>query len=164
MNASLIVALGSVTFAVGLLVQPVAAAGTFECPYSKEAGAPAMSRDISAIIPDELSREQRDDLDVAINDLRRGGLSPDQIVNHLVATYCPAAASVSALSIAEKNRRVRQFASEVTQMVLPPSDEEAVIYNVTLTSRVSQKARVQAQKAGLSVEQWIAHTIEAAVQ
>jgi hypothetical protein len=152
----------------GVLASGLAAgtadAATFECPYSREAGAPALSRDISKIVPDALSRQQRNDLEVAIGDLRRSGLSPDQTVNHLVASYCPAVAAQTGLSEDQKTERVMQFAQEVMRLVLPPSNEEAIIYNISLPASIAQAAQERASQSGLSVEQWIARTVESALR
>lgn len=139
-------------------------AAGFECPRISDLATPPLAAEMDNLAPKGLALEQPDELAAAIEFLTDHGLSSDDTINHLIAFYCPAVAAEAGLSDEEKTERVRQFAQQVSSVVLAASSVEDMIFDVPLSPEIAAAAAQQAQQAGMSVEKWIAQVVAAAVR
>lgn len=142
---------------------PAAAAG-LECPKLADLDKPPVAVEVDRLGEKGLLLQQPGELEAAAMFLREQGLSTDDAVNHLIAFYCPAVAAETGLSDDEKAERVRQFSAQATSLVLAQSNVEDVVFNVPLDPRTAEIAAERAKQAGVSVEQWIARTVGAALR
>lgn len=99
----------------------------------------------------------------AIAALRSKGLSNGAIIDSLIAAYCPAVGSNSALSEAQKTAAVRSFASRITRTVYGLDDVEAVILDVPLPPNVAAAVNERAAARNVSPEAWVARVVTRAV-
>lgn len=60
--------------------------------------------------------------------------------------------------------RVMRFAQKATRLVYGQSNVEDVIYDVPLKPGVAEAAAERARAAGVTLETWIARTVEAAIR
>jgi hypothetical protein len=95
------------------------AAHAFQCPHAQEGAA---SASLTAADPEILKSEDRVDLATEINDvvdqlqLQQPGLSYAQVVNALVAAYCPIVVELPNLTDAQKHARVTRFSALARQL------------------------------------------------
>jgi hypothetical protein len=68
---------------------PAGATETFGCPNPFTPTTPAKLEQIKSLFPDVNTMANINQLTVAINTLRRDGMSKSLIVDHLIGAYCP---------------------------------------------------------------------------
>ncbi|PZM08047.1 hypothetical protein [Rhizobium tubonense] len=151
--------------ALGVLVlAPASSRATgFECPQLNDLHTPPLAMEIENVLPKGLLLEQPNELSSAITLLREHKMSTDNTINHIVTLYCPAIASDASLSDYEKADRMRQFARRATSLALSMNREQDIIYDVPLNANLAEAAKVEAEKSGLTVEEWIAKTVDDAI-
>ncbi|MGV6871852.1 hypothetical protein ACUSIJ_04055 [Pseudochelatococcus sp. B33] len=153
------IAMASIT-----LVCTPAYAGGLDCPVVHDLDGPPLTPAIEAAIPKGERLSDPLQLQRAIALLRGDGVSTDNTINLLIGYYCPAVDARSDLSVEQKTENARLFAQKVSTEVLAADQVEDVIYNVPLNPSLAQAAAERAKKAGMSIESWIARTVEAALQ
>ena len=97
-----------------------------------------------------------------VANLRKSGMKPALIVDHLVGAYCPLAANDGSLSDKQKADRVRRFARQVTGLAYgqPGQDELDVLVDVPLTPTLLGQVDQAAAGAGMSRDAWIERAIK----
>jgi hypothetical protein len=95
-------------------------------------------------------------------DLRKSGMKPALIVDHLVGAYCPLVASDGNLSDKQKADRVRRFARQATGLAYgqPDLGELDVLVDVPLTPALLGQVDQAAGRAGMSRDAWIEQAIK----
>ena len=147
-----------------LTLIPDAAAEKFECPNPFTPNTPAKLEQIKGLLPDINTMGNIDQLTLAINTLRREGMSKSLIVNHLIGSYCPMVARDNSVADVEKATLVRRFSGQVTRMVYSLESGLDIIINVPLTPDIVDAVNSVAKEQGLSGPAWIAMTIDNALQ
>lgn len=154
--------------ALGVLLNSVvharAQSSAFECPTMIEGTTPAKRAEIRKILPTDDALDDPTQLNASIDELRRLGLSQISIINHLIGAYCPVVFRNDSLSDAERAASVRQFAGKITALVRQQENITGIILNVTLEPPAVDKINARAKATGLSVDQWLSRTIEAALR
>lgn len=140
---------------------PASAAETFECPNPFKPNTPAKLEEIKGLLPDAGAMANIGQLTVAINTLRREGMSKNLIIDHLIGAYCP---MVAQGSDAEKSALVRRFSGQVTRLVYSLESGLDIIVNVPLTPDIIDAVNTVAKKQGLTTPAWIAMAIDHALQ
>ncbi len=156
--------LGLTLLGLALSVTPGLAAAKFECRYSGKNATPATLAEIKRQLPDGKAMADVGRLTSTINALRGEGLQKGRIINNLISAYCPIVAQDSSLSATEKAANVRNFSSQVTQLVYSLESGLDVIMNVPFTPDVVDAINARARKQGLSGPAWISMTVENALQ
>ena len=102
--------------AAGLLAPGLARAG-FECPVTAPAATRPLPGDLGQVLKpyDDPRADQSLKSDIAA--MKSEGMPSGEIVDHVVAAYCPAVGGIPALSDADRNGLVQRFASELAQVV-----------------------------------------------
>jgi hypothetical protein len=137
-------------------------AAAFTCPDTSATGmagqAPSLN-DLYAGATDATASQRLGEL---MADLRKSGLKPSMIVDHLVGAYCPLVAADASLSDQQKTDRVRRFAQQVTGLAYAPSDtdEVDVFVQTTLTPELLTRIDEAAKRGGVSRDEWIAQAIQ----
>jgi|BarGraIncu00222A_1022003.scaffolds.fasta_scaffold80615_1 hypothetical protein len=136
-------------------------AHAFECPRVQQG---AVTASLTAADSEILKSEDRVDLATGINEvvdqlqLRQPGLSYAQVVNALVAAYCPIVADLPNLTDAQKHTRVTRFAALARQLTpansLPPGS--LVIATVPLSPDVYRRLSAQAGSANQTTARFMA--------
>jgi hypothetical protein len=147
-----------------LALIPAASAQKFQCPNPFTPTTPAKLEQIKGLLPDANTMVNIDQLTVAINALRREGMSKSLIVDHLIGAYCPMVARDNSVTDAEKATLVRRFSGQVTRLVYSLESNLDIIINVPLTPDVVDAVNTIAKKQGLSGPAWIEMTIDNALQ
>lgn len=148
---------GRSVLAVGfsLFAGAPAFAGSFQCPELGALPTTALEAKIDTLLPKGGVLAQPAELYEAAVLLRDHGMTADNTINHLVALYCPSVASDESLSDEAKANRVKVFAAEATQVVLQEGETEEILYTVKLVPDVADRVEDLADRAGVSVEDWI---------
>jgi hypothetical protein len=136
----------------------------FTCPHPVKGTTARQREAIRALLPPGDAMDDPAQLNASIRGLKRFGLSKTLVADHLIGDYCITVAHNSLLSDAEKTEDVRQFASQITPLVYNDDDVSDIVLNVLLKPSVLDEVNVKAQASGLSVDQWLFKTIEAAAQ
>jgi hypothetical protein len=142
----------------------VSAQTGFTCPPIRKGGTPTERAAIRKLIPSGGALEDPAQLNASVEGLKRLGLSKVWVTDHLIGAYCTNIARNGVLSGAEKTEDVRTFAAQVTHHVYNEDDVSDISLNVLLKPSVADAVNVKAQASGLSTEQWMSRTIEAAAQ
>jgi len=143
-----------------------AAASNFTCPYAKAAdapkGAPTLTTEYFSGATD-VTADKR--LPTLVYDLRKIGMSPAEIIDHLLGAYCPLVAANSGLSDWQKTLMVRRFARQVAGLayVPPQTDEVAILVDVPLPPDLFDEITQAATKAGVSRDAWIERAVKRAL-
>ncbi|KAB0265530.1 glutelin [Microvirga brassicacearum] len=97
-----------------------------------------------------------------MTDLRKSGMKPALIVDHLIGVYCPLVAADAILSDKQNADRVRRFARLVTDLAYVPSDpdEVDVLVQTALPPDLLSQVDQSAGRAGLSRDEWIERSIK----
>lgn len=121
----------------------------FQCPHAHEG---AVSANMTATDSDILKSDDEVDLATEISDvvnrlqLQQPGLSYAQLVNALIAAYCPIVVELPDLTDAQKHARVTRFATlarrQVSANSLPAGSR--IIANVPLPPDVYRRLSAQA--------------------
>src|ERR1700761_55454 len=142
----------------------VSAQTGFPCPPIRKGGTPTERAAIRKLIPSGNALEHPAQLNASVSELKRLGLSKVLVTDHLIGAYCTSIARNGALSDAEKTEDVRAFAAQVTHLVYHEDNVSDISLNVLLKPSVADAVNVKAQASGLSTQQWMSRTIEAAAQ
>jgi hypothetical protein len=110
----------------------------------------------------EVRLEMRHEADPGMTDLRKNGMKPALIVDHLVGAYCPLVANDGSLSDQQKADRVRRFARQVTGLAYGQSGQEEldVLVDVPLMPALLGQVDQVAGRAGMSRDAWIEQAIK----
>ncbi|MPZ41704.1 MAG: glutelin [Rhizobiales bacterium] len=140
--------------------QPATAAG-FTCPYIKAVDAPKDAPSLAELFTGATDATADERLGILVIDLRKSGMRPALIVDHLVGAYCPLVVADTSLSDAQKTIRVRRFARQVAGLAYVPSeqDELAVLVDLPLAPRLLDQVNKAADKSGISRDTWIDRAI-----
>ena len=138
----------------------------FVCPYQKPGGAPKSAPTLTAEYfsgATDVTADKR--LPILIYDMRQSGMSPSEMVDHLVGGYCPLVAAASGLTDQQKTQMVRRFARQVAGLAYVPSqqDETAILVDVPLPPTLFDEISQSASKAGISRDAWIENAVKRAL-
>ena len=97
----------------GSIMRPADAAA-FTCPETVTSDAPRNAPPLSDLYSGATDLTAGNRVGELVADLRKSGMKPALIVDHLVGAYCPLAANDGSLSDKQKADRVRRFARQVT--------------------------------------------------
>jgi predicted HicB family RNase H-like nuclease len=136
----------------------------FACPSPVRGATARQRKAIRTLLPSGEAMNDPVQLNASIAGLKRLGLSKATVADHLIGAYCTTMARNSKLSDAEKTEDVRQFASQITPLVYNDEQVSDIALNVFLKPSVVDAVNIKAQASGVSVQQWLAKTIEAATQ
>jgi len=144
----------------------VAADSGFTCPYAKPADAPKGAPSLMAEYfsgATDVTADKR--LPILVYDLRKLGMSPAEIIDHLLGAYCPLVAAIGGLTDWQKTLMVRRFARQVAGLayVPPQTDEVAILVDVPLPPELLDKITQAAAKAGVSRDVWIERAVKRAL-
>ncbi|MGY3602673.1 MULTISPECIES: hypothetical protein [unclassified Bradyrhizobium] len=142
----------------------VSAQTGFTCPPIRKSGMPTERAAIRKLIPSGKALQNPAQLNASVEGLKRLGLSKVWVTDHPIGAYCTNIASNGVLSDEEKTEDVREFAAQITHLVYNEDDVSDISLNVLLKPSVADAVNVKAQASGLSPEQWMSRTIEAAAQ
>jgi hypothetical protein len=142
-------------------VTRAANAATFTCPDAVTSVAPTTTSPLRAPYAGATDVTAGNRLNELMADLRRSGMKPALIVDHLVGTYCPLVANDGSLSDKQKADRVRRFARQVTGLAYGQSgqDELDVLVDVPLMPSLLSQVDQAAAVAGISRDAWIERAI-----
>ena len=145
----------------GSIMRP-ADAVTFTCPETVTSDVPRNAPSLSDLYPGATDLTAGNHLNELMADLRKSGMKPALIVDHLVGAYCPLAANDGRLSDKQKADRVRRFARQVTGLAYGQSgqDELDVLVDVPLTPTLLGQVDQAAAGAGMSRDAWIERAIK----
>ena len=145
----------------GSIMRPADAAA-FTCPETVTSDAPRNASPLSDLYSGANDATAGNRLSELMADLRKGGMKPALIVDHLVGAYCPLVANDGSLSDKQKADRVRRFARQVTGLAYGPSgqDELDVLVEVPLMPTLLGQVDQAAARAGLSRDAWIERAIK----
>jgi hypothetical protein len=157
----LLVSLVSLVGIEGAFMAPVRAAA-FTCPNAAAADMRGPAPSLSGLYSgaDDVTASKR--LGELMADLRKSGMKPALIVDHLIGAYCPLVAADTTLSDKQRVDRVRRFAQMVTGMayVPPDPDEVDVLVQTALAPALLSQIDQAASRAGISREEWIERAIK----
>ncbi len=145
----------------GSIVRPADAAA-FTCPGTMTSDAPRNAPPLSDLYSGATDLTADNRVGELVADLRKSGMKPALIVDHLVGAYCPLAANDGGLSDKQKADRVRRFARQVTGLAYGPSGQEEldVLVDVPLTPTLLGQVDQAAAGAGMSRDAWIERAIK----
>ena len=137
-------------------------AAAFTCPETMMPDAPRNSSPLSDLYSGANDVTASNCLSEVVADLRKDGMKPALIVDHLVSADCPLVANDSSLSDKQKADRMRRFARQVTGLAFGPSgqDELDVLVEVPLAPTLLGQADQAAGRVGLSRGAWIERAIK----
>ena len=132
---------------LALLAPAPAAYAAFECPVKAPPTTKPMP-DLATII--KPFDDPRDDpsLTSAITMLRREGMMNGEIVDHVIAGYCPTVDRIPNLSDHDKDTLVTRFASHLAETVYAPAhaDIDAIILDVPVPPSLYSKVKEAADQ------------------
>ena len=145
----------------GAMIVPVDAAA-FTCPDSTASDPPETVPALSDWYSGATDLTASHRLGELMTELRKSGMKPALIVDHLVGAYCPLVAADDTLSEKQKADRVRRFAQQVTGLAYRPSDadEVDVLVTVPVTPTLLGQVDQAAGRAGMSREAWLEQAIK----
>ena len=145
----------------GSIMRPADAAA-FTCPDAVTSGAPRNASPLSDLYAGANDVTAGNRLSELMADLRKSGMKPALIVDHLVGAYCPLVANDGSLSDRQKADRVRRFARQVTGLAYGQSgqDELDVLVDVPLMPTLLSQVEQAAAGAGISRDAWIERAIK----
>ena len=111
------------TCLVALLISaalPGAARAAFECPVKAPAATHPLPADLGRAMTPYADPRADPVLRAGIRSMGSEGMPQGEIVDHMIAAYCPAVAAVPGLSDGQKQALVRRFASRAAQAVYAP--------------------------------------------
>ncbi len=134
-----------------------AQADGFICPVAQVPA--AQSEAVTQLLPDLQSFRDQAKLDAAIDKLKNDGDGVVQVVNSMIATYCPLVASEQGKTDAQKTRDVQNFGLTVTRQAFSLASEEEIILDIALTPDVVEVINNKAKAANTSPQEWVADKI-----
>lgn len=141
-----------------------ASSAALECPQASKLPSDSVEAQVEALIPKGEALAQPEEMLSAVTLLREHGMSTDNAVNHLIASYCNTVAAESNVAQAAQADRVRKFAKDVTRIALQESGYESIIVDVALSPEIAEKAQDLAAQSGQTVGQWIAKLVSDGVE
>ena len=146
---------------IGSIVRPADAAA-FTCPDTVTSDAPRNAPPLSDLYSGANNLAGGNRVGELVADLRKSGMKPALIVDHLVGAYCPLVANDGSLSDKQKADRVRRFARQVTGLAYGSSDqgELDVLVDVPLMPTLLGQVDQAAAGAGMSRDAWIERAIK----
>jgi len=146
---------------IGSITRPADAAA-FTCPDTLTSDAPRNASSLSDLYSGATDLTAGNRLSELMADLRKTGMRPALIVDHLVGAYCPLAANDGSLSDKQKADRVRRFARQVTGLAYGQSgqDELDVLVDVPLAPTLLGQVDQAAGRAGMSRDAWIERAVK----
>lgn len=149
---------------LALMTSGSAFAAGFKCPDLSDLRSSPAAEAVTALLPNSAALADPRQMASAITLLKEHGLSNDDTINHLMALYCPTVAARGDLPDDSKLADVRKFARQVTAQVLSTNTEDSVLFKVPLSPANAEAAKESAAAAGLTIEQWIAQSVNAALR
>lgn len=134
-----------------------AQAESFECPVPQVS--PAQAEAVTKLLPDLQSFKDKAKLDDAIDKLKNENDSVLQVVNGVIAAYCPLVAAEQGKTDAQKTKDVQNFGLTVTRQAFSLSSEEEIILDIALSPDVVEAINNKAKLADTSPQEWVADTI-----
>lgn len=134
-----------------------AQADGFVCPVPQVPA--AQSEAVTKLLPDLQSFRDQAKLDTAIDKLKNDGDGVVQVVNSVIAAYCPLVATEQGKTDAQRTRDVQNFGLSVTRQAFSLSSEEEIILDVALTPDVVEVINAKAKAADMSPQEWVADKI-----
>lgn len=104
---------------VACLIAATSAATALECPVASQIDDPAALA--QQFLPADIDLAAPQAMQSAVFGLKRAGVSPDLIVDNLVAVHCAAIAADPNVAEADKAQRVEDFSTSATQLVFGSS-------------------------------------------
>jgi len=146
---------------IGSIVRPADAAA-FTCPDTVTSDAPRNAPPLSDLYSGANNLAAGNRVDELVANLRKSGMKPALIVDHLVGAYCPLVANDGSLLDKQKADRVRRFARQVTGLAYGSSDqgELDVLVDVPLMPTLLGQVDQAAAGAGMSRDAWIERAIK----
>ena len=146
---------------VTLASQPSPAQQGFSCPNLKadEPHAATIKKQLSTYE----SYNQQDLVSSVVSSLRAQGVNATELVNDLIATYCPLVAAKADLSDAQKARAVKSFASLIAPMAYGFTVED-IILNVDFPPSVMNQINAKAKQAGVTPAEWVRGLVESSLK
>ncbi|ANY77213.1 hypothetical protein BB934_02445 [Microvirga ossetica] len=146
---------------IGSIVRPADAAA-FICPDTMTSDAPRNAPPLSDLYSGANNLAGGNRVGELVADLRKSGMKPALIVDHLVGAYCPLVANDGSLSDKQKADHVRRFARQVTGLAYGSSDqgELDVLVDVPLMPTLLGQVDQAAAGAGMSRDAWIERAIK----
>ncbi|MGO4525160.1 glutelin [Microvirga sp. 2MCAF35] len=143
-------------------VRPTTAAAAFTCPETVTTDAPRNTPSLSGLYSDATNPTAGPRVGELVADLRRDGLKPALVVDHLVGAYCPLVANDASLSDSQKADRVRRFARQVTGLAYGQTGQQEldVLVDVPLMPTVLHQVEQAAAGAGMPRDAWIKRAIK----
>ena len=101
---------------------------------------------------------------VGISRLVREGMMKGEIVDHIVASYCPTVGALPNLSDHEKDMLVTRFASHLAEAVYAPerSDIDAIILDVPVPPALYAKVKQMAEQRKESQDAFVLRALRQA--
>jgi hypothetical protein len=150
------------TAGFGTATPAPADAATFTCPAIATTNAPRNAPALDDLYSGASDATASNRLGELVTDLRKSGIRPALIVDHLIGAFCPLVAADDTLSDKQKAVRVRQFARRVTELAYVPSDpdEVDVLVTVPLAPTLLGQVDQAASRSGLSRDAWLERAIK----
>jgi hypothetical protein len=137
-------------------------AAAFTCPETTVSDGPRNTPALSELFSGASDTTVSNRLGELMTDLRKSGMKPALVVDHLIGAYCSLVAADGTLSDKQKADRVRQFARRVTELAYVPadSDEVEVLVTVPVAPTLLGQVDQAAGRSGLSRDAWLERAIK----
>ncbi|WP_237477979.1 hypothetical protein [Lichenibacterium dinghuense] len=135
----------------GAVMAPGLAHAAFECPVAAPAATKPLPGDLGQSLKPYDDPRADPALKADIAAMKAEGMPNGEVVDHVVAAYCPVVAAVPKLTDADKDGLVQRFASHLVQVVYAPAHGtvEDIIVDVPvptdLYSRITEAAEQHKQ-------------------
>lgn len=145
----------------GAFMMPTQAAA-LTCPDTPSANMPRSATLLSELYSGATDSTAVNRLGELVADLRKSGMKPALIVDHLVSGYCPLVVADGSLSDKQKTDRIRRFAQLVTGLVYAPPEpgEEDILVQAALAPDLLSQIDQVARQSGMSRDEWIEQAIK----
>lgn len=151
----------NLALSISLLWGVTAQAQSFICPASEISAEQAAS--VKKILPLFEDFNDNSKIATAIATLKNSHDSTVQIVNSLIAAYCPIVAATQGINDAQKSAEVRKFGLNVTRQAFSLASEQMIILDVELPTETVEKITALAKTDGTTPQEWVAKQITAVV-
>lgn len=132
-------------------------AESFECPVPQVSS--AQTEAVTKLLPDLQSFKDQAKLDDAIDKLKNDNDSVLQVINGVIAAYCPLVAAEQGKTNAQKTKEVQNFGLTVTRQAFSLSSEEEIILDIALDPEVVESINSKAKLVNVSPQEWVADKI-----
>lgn len=131
-----------------VLLAPGSAWAAFECPVRAPAATKPLPGDLGQSLKPYDDPRADPALKADIAALKSEGMPSGEIVDHVVAAYCPTVNAIPKLSDADKDGLVARFASHLVQVVYAPahSTVEDIIVDVPVPTDLYSKLKEAAEQ------------------